>query len=299
MRRNRGGKTEKQSQGDGLAGLLTELEGGQLSSIGRVVSEVIGVLTGPGASVRELKQIIEIDPPLAARILHLANSAFYSRGRSYSTIEDAIILIGFEAALRLVLSQKVCDLFAHGDTVETYARARLWRHSVATAVLARFVHRREFALSGETAYACGLLHDLGLVIVDQFRHDPFLRALRTSFAENCPLIEVEREMLGFDHGEVLLEIIRRWGLPREVVDCLRYMRDPFAGTGPNVRSALVLFVANDYCRENGFEHGALRGASNHSLLDGLSALGVSPAALEKLGVDLKTEIAQLEDKGLI
>ena len=79
-------ETETHGPVNGLDRLLAEIEEGQLSSIRKVVSEVIAVLASPGATVRELKMIIEIDPPLAARILHLANSAFYSRGRSYSTI---------------------------------------------------------------------------------------------------------------------------------------------------------------------------------------------------------------------
>jgi len=292
-------ETETHEPVNGLDRLLAEIEEGQLSSIRKVVSEVIAVLASPGATVRELKMIIEIDPPLAARILHLANSAFYSRGRSYSTIEDAIILLGFEATLRLVLSQKVCELFTQGDAVESYSRARLWRHSTATALLSRLIHRREFGVPGETAFACGLLHDLGLVIADQFRHQHFVAALKESFAGQRPLRECERERIGFDHGEVVLALAERWTLPREVIDCFKYLRDPFAGTGPHTRSVLSLFVANSYCRAHGFEHGGIASARGPSLEDALSAIQILPAALDRLGIDLLEEITQLEAKGLL
>jgi putative nucleotidyltransferase with HDIG domain len=283
-----------------MESLLRDVENSELSSIRQVVTTIISTLANPSASVRDLKQIVEIDPPLAARILKLANSAFYSRGRSYGTIEDAIILLGFEAALRVVLSQKVCDFFQQGDDESgPFSRRKLWLHSTATALLSRLIHRRELGVPGETAYVCGLLHDVGLVIADQFRHEEFAQALAVSFAETRPLGDCVRAELGYDHGDITLALASHWRWPAEVVDTFQYHRHPFAGTGPHARTALSLFVANQHCHMHELGHGGLRGNPDPSLADGLGALRMQPAGLEILDEELRLELAQLDERGLL
>ena len=121
-----------------------------------------------------IHNIIEVDPPLTAKLLKLANSAFYGYPKTIGEVQEAIVCIGFEAVKELALSQKICELFKKNDLINNYSRISLWKHSLAVAVFSKLLYRREFAKSGENIYVAGLLHDIGHIIMDQFLHDKFL-----------------------------------------------------------------------------------------------------------------------------
>jgi putative nucleotidyltransferase with HDIG domain len=280
--------------------LLDEMESGEISSIRRIVSEVIVMLTGPTTTVAELKRIIEIDPPLAANVLHMANSMYYSRGRSYRTIEDAVICLGFETVLRIVLTQKVCELFAAGDSVGTYSRRGLWRHCTAAAQLARLIQRREFGLPGETAYAIGLLHDIGIIIADQFRHAAFTEALRLGADRRLPLGESLQQTLGYDHARIGTALAQRWLWPAEMIAAIGSHHVPLTAPRRHEHTIRTLYVANRFCHAHGWSHGASNAeADEETWLKTLAKLSISELSLELLQADLEREMVHFEAQGLI
>ncbi len=289
-----------QPAGAVLDELVAELETSELSTIRHVVAGVMSAMANPEAGIQELKEVVEVDPPLTAKVLRLANSAFYARGRTYRTIEEAVIWIGFDAMLRLTLSQKVCELFADGGEFHGYSRRTLWRHSTATALLARLISRREFGIRGETAYVCGLLHDIGIIIVDQFRHDAFLQALKLCAARNLPLADGLREALGLDHAAISAALAQRWNWPAEITAAIGGLRDPLAAPRPHARLTRVLCVANRSCHDNRLGYGLPAAGPADEVWDRcLQELEVRPLALELMHADLNGEIASLESKGLL
>jgi putative nucleotidyltransferase with HDIG domain len=290
----------KKSSARELALLLDEVEESEISSIRRIVSDVIVTLANPAASVQDLKDIIEIDPPLAAKVLRLANSAYYSRGRSYQTIEEAVIWLGFNTVLRMILSQKMCELFASGDAVNGYSRRGLWRHCTATALLARLIQRREFGVAGETAYVIGLLHDIGIIILDQFRHDAFVAALQRSAELRRPLDDSLQEIVGFGHVRIGTALANRWRWPEEIVTAIGGHHDPLSAPECHKREVLTLFVANRFCHSHDLGHGApIEESDGATWAKTLQKLAIAELALEMLHADLKIEIDHLEAKGLM
>ena len=71
------------------------------------------------------------------------------------------------------MSQKVCEAFAGNTDIEGYSRNLLWKHSVAVALLGKMIYRREFGRKGDNIYVAGLLHDIGIIALDQFCQDDF------------------------------------------------------------------------------------------------------------------------------
>ena len=139
-----------------------------ISSIKNVVSGIIKIINNPNSTVSDLKHLIEIDAPLSSKVLKIANSAFYYRGRRVSDIKQAIIWIGYDSIKELALSQKVCNIFKKNPSVNGYSRAALWKHCIAVALFSKLVFRREFGERGDNIYAAGLLHDIGIIAEDQF-----------------------------------------------------------------------------------------------------------------------------------
>ena len=86
------------------------------------------MINEPRSTVMELKEVIQLDPPLAGKVLRTANSAYYSRSftRTFIDIEQAIIWMGTEIIKELALNQKVCEIFDKDEEIEEYSRKALW-----------------------------------------------------------------------------------------------------------------------------------------------------------------------------
>lgn len=253
----------------------------------------------PEASAKELVEIILTDPPLAANVLRLVNSAHFAPRRRIADIQQAVIFIGFDALKELALSQKVSEIFKKVVNIEGYTRQSLWRHSVAVAQFAKMVYRREFAERGANVYAAGLLHDLGIIIEDQFRNSGFFEALHMMKKKGQSLWEAERSVFGFDHGRIGAAALQKWHLPDEIVQGIAYHHSPDRAPAISRRIAATLFVANRCCQqaEIGYCDAPLE---NETIYDQcIDVLDIEHHAIDFIMADTKVLIAEMVEQGLL
>ncbi|NIM16511.1 MAG: HDOD domain-containing protein [Candidatus Aminicenantes bacterium] len=272
-----------------------------ISSIKQSVSAIIRVINDPGSTVKELKEVIQLDPPLAAKVLKTANSAYYSRSftRTFTDIEQAIIWIGTEIIKELALNQKVCEIFDRDERIEEYSRKTLWHHSVAVALTAKFIYRREYGLKGENAYAAGLLHDIGMIAEDQFLQDDFRTILQLSKTKSINITSAERETWGFDHAQVGEAITASWGLPEELNTAVGYHNNPLNSCFEFSKLVYTLYVSDYFCQNNGFGFGAVPDRDRALFNECLRLMDVKPHALEIILKNVKQEIKTMQNKGLL
>ena len=215
-----------------------------ISSIKQTVMQIITIINDPNSSAKDLKNIIDIDPPLTAKLLKLANSAFYGYPKTINEIQEAIVCIGFEAVRELALSQKVCELFKKEDYLHGYTRISLWKHSVAVAICGKLIYRREFKKLGENIYVAGLLHDIGIIVLDQFMNDDFIKILKKSRSEKNNLVNIENTVLGFNHTDIGMAISEDWGFPVDLVKAIENHHNPGNGDDEYDKISHTTFVAN-------------------------------------------------------
>jgi HD-like signal output (HDOD) protein len=277
--------------------LLQTVDDSDISSVKSVVSGIVRIINDPRSTVRELKGLIETDPPLTARLLRIANSAFYSLQRKVSEIEQAIVLIGFDELKELALNQKVCELFAKGDRVERYSRPLLWKHSVAVALLSKMIYRKEFGLKGDNMYAAGLLHDLGIVVEDQFLHPQFAEIMKSVRESGGNLADAETSVLGFHHAEVCGALLDHWNFPGEFVFSIAFHHSGFEQPQDFTSMVLTLYVANHVCQRHGIGYSDSPIGDDEAYRRCLNTLGVNETSLDVIIVDLKKEMARVESRG--
>lgn len=224
--------------------IMEMVEKSDISSIKRTIIQILTIINDPHSSAKDLKNIIEVDPPLTAKLLKLANSAFYGYPKSINEIQEAIVCIGFDAVRELALSQKVCELFQDDDYIHGYSRIILWKHCVAVAVCSKLIFRREFRERGENIYVAGLLHDIGIIVIDQFLHEKFKEVLKRSRKERSNQIDLENELLGFDHTDIGLAIAEDWGFPDDIAKAISTHHDPGDLNDENGKIAATMYIAN-------------------------------------------------------
>ena len=286
---------EKYEKISKIIGLVDQSE---ISSIQSVVSGVIDVINDPKSSAKDLKDIIEIDPPLTAKVLKVANSAYYYSLNKISEIQHAVIWIGFDVVKEIALSQKVCEVFEQDETFSGYSGRSLWKHSIAVALLGKMICRREFGERGENAYAAGLLHDIGIIVENQFLEKEFIDILHKTEQEKINLSKAESEVLGYTHTDIGKMLTEHWSFPEELVVAIGNHHNPDKAPQEFSKFASTLYIADYLCQERGlgysdapyFDPGVFRGC--------LKRLDIKEYALDLIVNDMEQEISKMEGQGL-
>jgi len=280
-----------------LESLIEEVCHSEISTIHQTLSRIIRIINDPSSSAKQLKDVIELDPPLSAKVLRRANSAFYGASHSIDEIQQAIVWLGFDLVKELALSQKVCQLFEHNGIIGDFTRSGLWKHSVAVALCAKLISRREFRQRGDNVYAAGLLHDVGLIIEDQFRHAEFIRIHegKHRFDDNLPPSELK--VLGFDHAQIGRRLSESWNFPVELEQCIGYHHSPKQANEDLRRSVLILYVADQLCMQEGLGFCDEPKGDRELLQDGLKELDIKGVAAYLIVTEVVEEIDRMEKQG--
>ena len=282
-----------------LNSLIRQVDQSKISTIASVVTRIIAVTNDPEATAKELVDIILTDPPLAANVLRLVNSAHFAPRRKIADIQQAVIFIGFDALKELALNQKVCEIFQKAINIKGYTRQALWRHSVAVAQFVKMIYRREFVESGSNVYIIGLLHDLGIIVEDQFRNTAFTEALRVVNKEDLPLWQAEQRILGYDHSQIGARLLNGWNLPDEIILGIEYHHAPDKAPDAYHRLAASLFVANHCCQTATI--GYCDSPQENEILYNqcIEQLGIEPDAIELITTDVQTLIHEMIEQGVL
>jgi putative nucleotidyltransferase with HDIG domain len=189
-----------------------------LPTIPPVLAGIVALIDSDTAGARRLVELIERDQSLTAKLLRLANSAFFGQSRRVSTVPRAILLLGFSTVRNLALGVKVWE--ALGGDVTRKRLEELWAHAITVAVCAKAMAGRLRACDPDEAFTAGLLHDVGrLVIAVRFR-DMYWDTVGGA-DESEAVEERERETFGVDHAEVGGWLLEAWALPPIIVEAVR------------------------------------------------------------------------------
>jgi len=177
-------------------------------------------------SAIELAEIIETDPTTVAHILRLANSAYYKAVTGVSTVREAVIRLGFREIRRLCLLSCVTRAFVKSS--RGFDASGFWQHSYTVGTMARRIveqHKLGEGLFGDQAFTAGLLHDVGLLILDQFFGVLYAIVRREIQRTGQSTETTERHYLQVDHGEIGAALLEEWNIPAPVVMGVRFHHD--------------------------------------------------------------------------
>ena len=282
-----------------LAGLLELVETSPLASIKGTVSGILALISDPAASSSALIQLIELDPPLAAKILRVANSSYYAPSKTIGDIHQALIWIGFDTLKEIILTQKMSELYHGGTPVCGYSRLQLWRHSLAVALLAKTIYRREFGEKGNNAYAAGLMHDIGVIVEDQLLHHEFMVLMQSMEEMPQPLSDGETSLFGYDHGLVGKGLAENWNFPAELIAGIGFHHNP-QGAGEEYRLFVkTIFIADYLMFEQGYGYVAMPLPDREILQQYVRDLGLQWYALRAIVELVREELGKIEQKGYL
>jgi HD-like signal output (HDOD) protein len=236
---------------------------------------------GPGA----VAEVITRDPALTARLLKAANSAAFSNGGSQlGSVFSAVQRLGVRQVRAICIALAVVRAFSGRGGGASLNHDRLWKHSAMVGLLARQLWAefgRAPSVSSDDAYVAGLLHDTGLLILEQFFARDFAEARRVQEKSGLPLWQCEEEVYGMNHGAVGGLLLGRWALPPAICEAVSCHHHPEEVTEEFRELARVLHAA-EILGSGEATVLAAEGPADGAPADALAALGAGPAEIEQV-----------------
>lgn len=182
------------------------------ATIMRVLHDDADVLS----SASSLSQIIETDAAIATELLKLANSAFYnSTGKGVSTLRDALVRVGTTQTKSVVMSMAVLGSMKSVNYETGFSHTEFWSHSVAVASIAQYMARKSAICNEDEAFLFGLIHEMGVLLYNEYLNDFFLLCLDKSTEMGFPFTFFQKSVLQITHNDLMIRLCQRWNFPQK------------------------------------------------------------------------------------
>ncbi len=210
----------------------------KVASLPSIFFKVEEAIANPKSSNKLLADILSEDTALTARILRLANSAFYNFPGRVDTVTQAIVIIGTHQLRDVVLASSIVSAFNEipEDIVNMES---FWRHSAACGVACRILATLRRDPNVETAFVSGLLHDIGRLVLYKSQPNDMRTLLDICKEEKRLLYHVENEHFGFDHALIGGLLLQDWDLPKRHIETTTHHHKPSKSKSHAVESAIV------------------------------------------------------------
>jgi HD-like signal output (HDOD) protein len=264
----------------------------ELSTLPLVLTKILEVSNNPDSSAKDLGKAIAQDQSTSSMVLRVVNSAFYGRMRRVSSISQAIVILGFQTVKALAMSVSVFKKSPGATT--GLDRNQFWIHALGSATISQLLYQQcgdKTGLSPDEAYLCGLLHDVGKVVFDNYFTDEYEAVIAHAQKEKQWIGTSEQEILEMCHSEAGYYLSQKWKFPTSVVAGIRYHHSSSISDSSHATAIALTHIADHLCREISLGCGG--DMQKVALNSGMLAIAqVSSADLEKV----VTEVESMQDE---
>lgn len=192
-----------------------------------VVSQFNDAVNSEESTLENLGAILQLDPFLTAKLLQLANSAYYGTSVPAETAKDAIFRLGVKQTQDLVFSISAKSAFDKISN-DLVTNEDFWKHSLLCAVSAQSIAKKIKMHSADTLFTAGLLHDIGDLVLFKLEPEKSTEALELNMDlyDGLDQSTAELSVFNFDHAELGSRLAAHWSLPEVLKICIAHHHAP-------------------------------------------------------------------------
>ena len=209
-----------------------------LGSPPAVYQRLCEVLDDPRSGAHEVAAVIGQDPSMTARLLRLANSAYFAFDRPVDSVHQAVSFIGLTHVRDIALATSVTSAFRDVPP-DLIHLEDFWRHSVAVGIGARLIAGIRRETNVERFFVAGMLHDVGRLVLYVSAPETAQAVLEHAQDRECLLYESEMELTGLDHGTIGGALMERWNMPASLIECVAFHHRPQEAEDHPVEAATI------------------------------------------------------------
>lgn len=188
---------------------------GDLPAAPVILAKAMKLTSDIQSNIEDISSSISADQTLTAKVIRLSNSPYYGRSTEISSLSEAIKVLGFNQVKSIIITAATSKMFQ--SVPQTKIAGILWEHSFATALGARLIVQKYGGLDKEEAYLCGLLHDIGKLVLLQSAPDVYEGIIAKVKETKLPFHKVEGKELGYNHVHLGRVLLTKWRFPANLI----------------------------------------------------------------------------------
>ncbi|MGC8738682.1 MAG: HDOD domain-containing protein [Candidatus Hydrogenedens sp.] len=233
--------------------ILKKLEMSEdLPTLPVVMTKLIDAINDENSSAEDLTKIMENDPAISARVLKLANSAFYGLRFKVDNLKRAIVVLGFETVRMLALSTTILDLFTTKKQLAIDPKD-FWLHSLGAGKSAQILATKiKTDIVPETLFSAGLLHDIGKYCLALALKEEYKTVVKKGKDNQVPLYKEEKENLSLTYYDVNSWLAQKWNLPETLYAPMTNHNQPENLTNKYPIETYIIHLSSEISRVENF-----------------------------------------------
>lgn len=215
------------------------------------ISKLLQVVADVKSQAKDVSKIIERDPSLATRFMRQVNSPFYGFSGRVSTIQHAVVIMGFDAVKNLAMGISIAKMSRKGSDPVLDEKS-FWEHSVGVGIVARYIAKEIGYPSPEEMLLAGLMHDIGkLILADNIPRE-YKRVIKEAKEKEEEIYKSEKKILGASHAELGEWFTKEHRFPPVLSACVGYHHEPNSqSSGKFIKAVRVIYLADQLCKLQG------------------------------------------------
>ncbi len=192
-----------------------------------VAVKLLKITRDDRSSASDLVKVVETDPGITAKVLKIVNSAAYGFRSKISSVNQAVIILGFNSISTLALEVTLFEQMVRSNRGKEFDRIFFWQHCLSVASLSMALAEETGHPAPEEVYTAGLLHDIGKIILDVYGRISYREFVKNLPQSDTQMVEEERKLIGLGHDEVGAYFCAKWELPEELLLPVRFHHQRF------------------------------------------------------------------------
>ncbi|MBN2288859.1 MAG: HDOD domain-containing protein [Candidatus Glassbacteria bacterium] len=268
----------------------------QLPTISSVALVLEQSLNEEEPEIQRISRIISEDPAITSMVLKLANSALYGARRTFSSIQDAVMRLGFQEIRKMVMALAIVEYLVNKN-FDMIDPPQFFSHSIGVASGMELINSTAGMVTENSnqLYVIGLLHDLGRWVTANYLpevHQHIMPENNTE-SENKDIIKLERQNIGLDHAQIAAALLERWGLPLTIVQGVRFHHEPDAAPEATKKLSRLIYLVDNLCMKHKIGEVG-EGLDGQIPETAWKRLGLSPDAEERILPQIKAVLEHSE-----
>lgn len=226
----------------------------ELPALPAVVNHILSAASKDSTTTENLAGIISLDPGITNKLMQLANSIYYGQRTKVATVKRAIVVIGFDEIIGIVMGMSVLSSFAEKASGMTLDMKALWIHCIGCATIAKEIATRTNPGIANKIFVPGLLHDMGKIIFSVYFKKEYRNVRALAMEKHKPLYREETEIFDMDHAVLAGLLMKRWNFPDEILLPCRFHHNPEACPAGFRHHSLIINLADYLCQKANIGH---------------------------------------------
>ncbi len=226
-----------------------------LRPIPPVAAQIMALAEDEDSSVSDIADLIIHDPSITASLLKICNAAYFGLSRQVDSVRDAIVLLGLDEIIELVLLNATADNFRDEPDGYGLGEGELWKHAVLSAYAAKILAESHgLASQKHLIFTAALLKDIGKLIMGRYVAFSYEKINILVHSKGYSFNEAEKEVIGISHEELGARIGQQWRFGEKLITMIRHhhMTDETARNNPETA---MVYLADIICMMIGFGSG--------------------------------------------